>query len=332
MDLHSDIDRLSRLLMHRRRVLDGHTSASLELAVRRGEFFRVARGWYARAEAWEALTARDRQLLRVLTVQSGSASAPVYSHGTAATLLSLPVYRFDDRQVHTLVPAQSTTRSTGIVLRHRGPFSERDLQRSAGLIHTGIVRTAVDVARTMSFESGLVTVEGAMRRLSQQSRATDEELRAMLLGCLAQLPRSRGCVRAGRVLRFGGGLSESPLESLARLQLERLGFAVRQQVPVSGPNGETYRMDLELVGLRVFVEVDGRQKYLDEKMRGGRTAEQVVLREKAREDWVRGTQDYRVIRAGWEHSTSLEAMAARMRAFGIAPPGLPHERQLVNLY
>lgn len=299
--------------------------------MRRGELFRLARGWYVHSEEWQGLPVRERHLLRVLTVQTSSESAPVYSHGTAASLLALPLFRFDDRWVHTLVQAESTTRSTGVVRRHRGVFTEEDLQMSAGLIHTGIIRTTIDVARTAGFDSGLVTAEGAMRRLARERRKSGDEVRTALFERLEELPRSRGYARACRMLNFADVLSESPLKSLARLQLERLGFAVRQQVPVPGPNGETYRMDFELVGLRVFVEVDGRQKYVDEGMRDGLTVDEVVLRERAREDWVRGTQNYRVVRAGWEHAMGCEQMAGRLRAFGIAPPRLPHERQLRRL-
>src|SRR5690606_31387050 len=109
------------------------------------------------------------------------------------------------------------------------------------------------------------------------------------LATLWALPKSRGSRRAERILRRATALSESPLESLTKLQLERLGFRVRQQVRVPGRHGEELRIDIELVGYDTFVETDGLVKYRDEQLRGGRSAEDVLIEEKLREDWVRGT-------------------------------------------
>lgn len=134
------------------------------------------------------------------------------------------------------------------------------------------------------------------------------------------MPRSAGKDRATRVLGFASALAESPLESLTRLQLARLGFEVREQVRVERSYGREYRMDFELVGHDVFLEADGKSKYLDERQRGGRSAEQTLILEKEREDWVRGRTRKGVVRSGWQEAQSTAAMAARLRAFRIASP------------
>ena len=75
----------------------------------------------------------------------------------------------------------------------------------------------------------------------------------MLLKRLDAMPGTRGKARARRVLQFVSASAESPLESLFRLQLARLGFDVQTQVVVEVPQGKNYRMDFELVGYDVFL-------------------------------------------------------------------------------
>ncbi len=91
-------------------------------------------------------------------------------------------------------------------------------------------------------------------------------------------------------------------------------------------------MDLELLGFRAFFEADGRAKYLDEGMRDGRSADEVVLDERDRENWVSGTTDHRVLRGRWEHAQTPEALANRLRRFGIVPPVDLDRRRRLHLY
>ena len=79
-------------------------------------------------------------------------------------------------------------------------------------------------------------------------------------------------------------------------------------------------MDIELDEADSFYECDGETKYTDEAMRSGRTLEQVLLAEKQREDWVRGTTGKRVLRGGSAHAASPAALAARLVSFGVALP------------
>lgn len=145
-------------------------------------------------------------------------------------------------------------------------------------------------------------------------------------------PRGNGSLRARRVLGFASALAESPLESLTRLQLARLGFEVREQVSVPAPGGAEYRIDFELAGHKTFLEADGRIKYTDERMRGDRSLDELLIDEKHREDWVRGTTDYRFIRSGWQDAQSPGAMAQRLIAFGIHPPIRPGPGSRLDLY
>ena len=56
---------------------------------------------------------------------------------------------------------------------------------------------------------------------------------------------------------------------------------------------------------------------LDDGLRGERSADQVVLQEKAREDWVRGVTGWRVVRVTSEHMATLDAAESHFRAVGL---------------
>lgn len=122
------------------------------------------------------------------------------------------------------------------------------------------------------------------------------------------------------MIAFADGRAESVGESVSRVQFVRLGYAVEPQVPVAGPQGATYFADLALPDHQVFWEFDGAGKYTDPKMRGNKSADQVLMEEKRREDWIRATTGWKVCRGGFRDIVTPEALAARLASFGVEPP------------
>ncbi|GAB2554240.1 hypothetical protein GCM10027033_09520 [Leucobacter ruminantium] len=310
----------------------GSTDRRIRREVDRRALHLITRGWYVAGDLWKTLTPRSKHLLLLLAVAAVAETAPVFSFASAAAVHGLPLHGLQLDRAHVLVGTHRRSASTGPVKRHTSPFRPEEVVCFAGLACTDLVRTAVDVARSASYESGLLCADAALRRMVLHEPWSVSVLRESMRERLERLPRSHGKRRALRVLAHASAQSESALESLTRLQLERLGFTVLQQVRVVGPRGEELRVDLELVGFGVFVEADGKQKYLDAGMRGERTVEEMLLDEKRREDWVRGVTAYRVIRLGWEDVRSPGALATRLRAFGIEPPRSPDAAPLRELY
>ncbi|GAA1995740.1 hypothetical protein GCM10009777_35250 [Microbacterium pumilum] len=182
-----------------------------------------------------------------------------------------------------------------------------------------------DVARTVRTEPALVVADAALRLTAVTGRRQNddraEEWREALRTRAGRARGARGIRSLLGIVEFANGLAESPGESVSRLQLARVGFAIpRLQVRVPGPQGSFYWVDFALDDVNAFGEFDGQGKYLDESQRSGRSLEQVMLDEKAREDWIRGTTDRRFPRWGSEHITTSTALAARLAAFGIRPP------------
>lgn len=328
---------LRKMLRSRRRLLaDGLTEAQLRGSVARGEILRMLQGRYVFASDWQKLEHLDRHLLRALAIEHGARVSPLFSHFTSATLHALPLLRFQNTHVHLYAPRASSTprrqrrslrdsrgSAATAVIRHSTSVPTKSVVSTDSLRHTDLVQTVLDVARVAPFAAGLVCADAALRRLARDDDMHDmdvESARALILARLEASPQASGADRARRVVRFASALAESPLESLTRLQLARLGYDLHEQIPVPGPEGQTYRMDFELLGHRCFIEADGKVKYTDERMLNGMTASERVFREKRRDNWVSGTTGKTVLHNGWPEAQSPHAMASMLRAFRLIPP------------
>ncbi|MBN9613531.1 MAG: hypothetical protein J0H64_08760 [Actinobacteria bacterium] len=323
----------AKLWIRRRLVAHGFTEAGLRGMVHRGELLRILQGRYVFATDWEALNGEDRHLLRALAVDAGAVGSPVFSHFTSALLHGLPLLRFDLTRVHISssrapdTPAQGQQKapspsdgSRARVIRHHRLADTNDLARTGGLVHTSLIRAVVEVTRTAPFAAGVVCADAALRRLVRMDDLATETARTRLLAHLDTLPGAPGTARARRVLRFASALAESPLESLSRLQLARLGFEILEQVAVPARRGRPYRLDFELIGRRCFVEADGKVKYTDEDMLNGRTANEKVFEEKRRGDWISGVTGKSVLHIGWPDAQAPRALGSTLRSFGVPSP------------
>lgn len=143
-----------------------------------------------------------------------------------------------------------------------------------------------------------------------------------IVALIKENPGARGIRQARRVIAFAQPAAQLPGESISRLYLSQLGFAApRLHVRVPGPAGRDYEMDFAFDALRTFGEFDGVRKYSDPLYLRGRTPEQALLDEKRREDWVRGTTQWRIVRWEMSHLSSARTLESRLARFGIAPPG-----------
>ena len=100
--------------------------------------------------------------------------------------------------------------------------------------------------------------------------------------------------------------SESVGESLARLLLVDLGFAVRSQVPLSRGGSVVARVDFLVDGL-VVVEFDGAVKY------AGADGRDALVAEKRRESELVDL-GYEVVRLTWADLERPEVVLAKVRA------------------
>ncbi|QIM17208.1 hypothetical protein G7067_13570 [Leucobacter insecticola] len=293
----------------------------------------LGRGCYISRRHWEGLYVEGRQIATALAHSDTAARQPVFSHYTAAALWGFPLFRFSDTRIHELTPSPDSVRSSPRVFRHRLQFAESELSQIAGVSLTSPLRTLLDIARSATGELALGCADAALRQEFFSSRlsnlAGQEAWREDTLVWAASLGRQRGANMARRVVGFADGRAESVLESVGRLRFARAGIRTEIQVRVPGPERKDYFLDYELLDHNAFAEADGAVKYFDEGMTKGRDPRQVILEEKEREDWIRGTQAKPIYRFGMKDLASQAAFEKRFASFHVF--GRPNPRDIRDL-
>lgn len=127
----------------------------------------------------------------------------------------------------------------------------------------------------------------------------------------------RAHARISAVLGFAVGQAESPLESVSRVNLRAAGFPrPNLQVPHYDAAGFIGASDFYWPEHGIIGEADGDVKYLDAAVRGERSAEQVVLDEKLREDRLRALPRT-VSRWRWNTAMSPALLRRQLVAAGL---------------
>lgn len=320
------ITQARRAIYTRPQLVDrGVASRELRRATGAGSLTRLQRDAYvARAPFAELLPSAQHRLRVVAVAQQMRGGSAVVSHLSAAVLHDLPLYRFVEQPVQvTLADGRRASSRPGL-RRHVGRLTDDDVVDVDGILCTSVERTIFDVARTSPFEVAVACADGAVRGESVRDRTFDpvaqEGWRHRMAERVQSAPGSRGIVQARRTIASADGRAESVGESVSRLQLVRLGYAVEPQVAIAGPQGTTYFADIALPEQQVFWEFDGAGKYTDPRIRGDKSADDVFMEEKRREDWIRATTGWKVCRGGFRDVVTPDALATRLAAFGVEAP------------
>lgn len=324
----SDLADISRLLLRTdsRRASD---RATRQRKADRDSLVRLRRGIYVPTPTWRGFSEEDRHLAKLVAMHEAANTSPVFSHLTAAVVHGLPIYGPLPTSIHVTGTPASANTSTPQIVRHRSTLHSGDVIDVAGVRCTSLEHTLIDIALTAPAEVALAAIDGHLRREFRVGHHVDWERffewRAEMLGRLAARGGARG-IRQGRmVFALADPRKDSVLESVSHLQLHRLGFEVELQVPVRSPKHSTYYVDFEFVGLNLFGECDGKDKYVNALLRAGLSAEEVVYREKRRQDWICGTTKKDLIRWGYPDVVTPLALARRLQAFGVAIPRMPKQ-------
>lgn len=183
-----------------------------------------------------------------------------------------------------------------------------------GVPTTTCARTAVDLARWVTFRSAVVVMDSALR-----NGCGIEEIDAVVGDCT----RWPGIRHARKAALFADGRAESPLESISRVVMHEAGLpAPALQVPLGidemgVPTGvvDFYWDDYRLIG-----EADGLLKYDEEPAADG---ESTLRAEKLRQEALEAL-DYRVVRWTWNDiwyrpDWVMERLRRAMTPRGVRP-------------
>ena len=245
---------------------------------------RVAPGAYVARAAWRALAPLDRHAQLVWEQTARLAPGQVVSHFAAAALHGIDILGAWPRTVDVSIPAATGGRSTGGVRRRAREAAEIETIAWGRHLVTTPLRTAVDLTASLPFCDGVVVADQALwRRRIGGPLVTHDLLREA-----AHSVTGRGSARAPRAAEFATDLADSVRESQSRVLIQVMGFPdpeLQARFVLAG--GREAFTDFFWRQHQHIGELDGVGKYLDPRLRAGRTPEQVLLAEKDREDELR---------------------------------------------
>jgi len=293
----------TKTLWRYRELLDeGLSRQQIHRLVVSGDLRRLRKNCYVPEPYWSRLSTEQQLVLRAHAHHHSLIGRDtvhhVYSHETAALLHGLSLWR-PGNDVHVTQPTRTSNASHGADVRnHSAQLADDDVVILEGLPVTSMLRTAVDCARSLSFDRALIVADQCMARgITQRAARTAIDL----------LGPSAGVGRASAVIAAADPLSESPGETLTRSRLLRFGLPpARSQVEVTTRGGR-YRLDFAWPDLRVGLEFDGRVKYF-----GAQPTDEVIYEERRRERAL-VEEGWTILRIEWGDLFREAELEARLR-------------------
>ena len=259
----------------------GWTPSALKNAVQRGRIERVRRGAYT---IRQHITPEISAIAAARTVPHA-----VVSHRSAALLHGLPLIGARPPLPEITVPPRTRGDVPDVHL-HRAQLRADDVVLIGDTPTTSPARTVADLARHRPLSTAVAATDAALHHELMTADQLDDVLRFCW-----NWPRIR---RAQLARRLADGRAESPLESVSRLILPRLGLPAPQiQTHIFDRYGRLLgRADFYWDEFGVVGEADGRSKY-DER--------RVLTDEKDRQEDFENLALV-VVRWGWDHARALQ--------------------------
>jgi hypothetical protein len=262
---------------------------------------RIRRGTFATRQA-AAAAENDpcrAHALQVAAVRGAVGRDAVGSHQSAALIHGLDLLKRPPAELVTLTcqpPMRRRSRAAAGVLFHAAQLPAEHVTRACGTRVTTPARTVIDLARTLPFIEAVVLTDSALR--------TGKTTKKELSGVCDECQRWPGTVQARRVVEFSSGLSESVLESCARVTFDARGLEPPEiQVAIRGP-GFVFRVDFCWEKDKTIAEADGLAKY---------TSREDMLAQFRRDRLLRDA-GYKVVHFTWRELFDTPALViARIR-------------------
>ena len=309
VSLFEDMERL-RMCVFKPRGWECH---AFERRVGAQEVVRPTTGLYARKEYWDQLSSAERAL-HVAKTEGVQHPSWVFTHATAALAHGLDVPEAAAWPIHYTTPLSGGGKSRENHVHHRrdvsGAVSVNDMRV------TPVDRTVIDCACEYPFGLALAIADSALHL----GLVTGEQLCARL----DEMAGARGVSAARRVVSLADARPESGGESRVRALMMELDLPLPElQAPVPDPErpGVDYRVDFLFrpEGLApVALELDGLKKYRDMAMTHGKTAVEVMARERQREADVTA-HGIRVARMGFAQAIQPDLLLRKLAAYGVVP-------------
>ena len=266
---------------------------SLEL----GERTLVRHGAWA-TEAPKDDLAKHRQL--VAGTWPLLASNAVLSHGSAAVLHGLPVWKPMLHRVSITRASGGHGARTNQLHVRCAPLDAADLVELDGYRVTSLERTAVDLSRSVSYERAVAILDAALHAKADPQLLAD-------MSAAARYTSGAGVLR--RALEFADRRAESVAESISRVRMAEVGLPVPVlQFEVFDDYGRWLgRTDFAWLEYGVVGEFDGAVKYTGTE----REVAAAVMAEKRRQAAIEAA-GWVVVRWTWSDLDDRRAFRNRI--------------------
>jgi hypothetical protein len=291
----------------------GHSDRDIAALVAGGVLRRLRRGAYADAPAFDAADASGRHRLLARAAVKQAKTRVIVSHTSAVPFHDGPIWRLPMNEVQLSRPDGRAGRAQAGIRQHQRLVQPDDVVIRHGLEVMSATRTALEVTTCASTEVSLIVVNDFLHR--RLTTVLDLQQR------YAAMCHDPYTLKTDLVLRLADPRLESPAETRTWFMCYRHGVpAPTPQYQLRDEIGDLIaRLDFAWPELGVWLEVDGRQKYV-KYLREGESVVDVVLREKERESMIAEITGWRCIRITWVDLADPEATVARIiRLLGVTP-------------
>lgn len=293
----------------------GGTPDALTRLVRHGVVQRVRHGAYVGSEQWRELDEPGRLVLAGRAALRTARCDAALSHTSALALLGAPLWNLPVGTVHlTRTDGRRGRREAGVA-QHGGTLLPEEIFHLDTTPVTSPTRTAIDITASTDLEHSVVVLDWFLHL----GMTTKQQLRV----CADARLFCPGTLATDLAITLADARAESVGESRCRCLFWNHGIPMPEsQVEVRSPAGTLVaRVDFAWPDLGVFLEFDGKVKYV-EHLRPGQTVVDAVLAEKRREEQICRTTGWRCIRLTWADLESPERTAAYVR--GVLSGGAVH--------
>ncbi|GAB3548086.1 hypothetical protein GCM10027404_11350 [Arthrobacter tumbae] len=283
-----------------------------------GELIRIRHGCYVDAQSWGQLEDEQRYRGMLEAMTRTARRPPLFGAETAGVLWGFP--RPDlPPDIQVIVPVGSGRKSSNGVRRMTSPAGEVSAEAmDCGLRVTDKIQTAVDLCLIYDFPWAVAVMDRLLntKPLPAESRKCPVT-KADVEDVIALLPSGAKRRKVRRVLDFADGSAMYPGESLSRVYIAELGFpAPELQYRVMDELGLAAVVDFWWKDHALVGEFDGRGKYQKPEYMQGKTAAQVVIDEKNRENRIRATGK-NVVRWEWKEATNPQLLLQELTKAGL---------------
>lgn len=284
----------------------GYDDRAIARLIKRGALYRIRQGAYTYTDHWNSLDADGRHKLHCRAVLRRARRPTLLAGPTAARVLGAPTWDLGDR-IHVSRLDRKADRRSADRHPHCGELRAEDTTIRHGLPITSGTRTALDVIAMTDEEHALVVIDGLLH-----SGETTLPLLERRANGMRFVP---GSLTEHVVFLHADGRHESAGETRTATMLRAAGFP--RPVPQYAIRDRSGRVihwvDFAWPELKVWVEFDGKEKYLKHR-RPGESVVDCVLREKRREELICGLTGWRCVRLTWADLYHPELVIARISA------------------